>query len=335
MEIYHINNKNNVSISITNFGLRVLALKVPNKDGDLVDVVLGFDNLYDYEKDSTQYFGSIIGQYANRIENAQFSLNEIDYLLEKNEGNHHIHGGSKGYHKVLWKLVKAEKNKLRFYHLFAEKKGSYPGNTGVYVNYSINDDNEFTIEYEATSDKDTIMNLTNHTYFNLKGEGNGNVSNHFITINSDYYLSTDKESLPVKIESVVNTSLDYRVKKRIGDGLENQCQNLKQSNGFDHCYVLKNTLGNKLNHAAILEEPENGIIMNVFTTEPGMQFYTGNFLDGSVNGKSGKPYPIYSGVCLETQKFPNTPNRPDFPSALLKKNHQYKSTTIYSFSTKK
>ena len=335
MEIYHINNKNNVSISITNFGLRVLALKVPNKDGDLVDVVLGFDNLDDYQNESTQYFGSIVGQYANRIENAQFTLNEIDYHLEKNGGNNHIHGGSNGYHKVSWKLVKADKNNLRFYHLFTEEKNNYPGDTHVYVNYSINDQNEFMIEYEATSEKDTIINLTNHTYFNLKGEGNENVFDHFITINSDSYLTTNKEIIPLKIKSVIDSPFDHRTKNRIGDFLENLSEPLKPSKGFDHCYVLKDKLNNELIHAATLEEPENGIIMKVFTTEPGIQLYTGNFLDGLTKGKTGKPYPQYSGVCLETQKFPNSPNRPDFPSALLKKNHQYKSTTIYSFSTKK
>ena len=334
MEKYEIHNENNISISVTNFGLRIMSLKVPNNRGVLVDVVLGFDDLDDYHKKEGQYFGSIIGQYANRIEGGQFSIHKNRYQLEKNEGNNHIHGGSKGYHTVIWKLIEASIGKLKFYHFFEDNTNGYPGNTHVFVTYSITNDDEFIIEYEVTSDKDTIINVTNHSYFNLKGEGNGDVLDHLITIHSDFYLQTNKDLIPEEIKLVENTPLDLRLATRIGNPSAFEHPELKNSKGFDHCYVLKKQHNDELVHAATLEEISGGIIMKVYTTEPGMQFYTGNFLNGSLTGKSGYNYHEYAGVCLETQRYPNSPNRSDFPTSVLKSNTRFTSKTIYQFSTK-
>lgn len=330
-KIYEISNKNGVRLRVSNFGLRILSLYVPNKNGDSIDVVLGFNNLDDYLHESTQYFGSIVGQYANRIKDAQFNLNGVTYYLEKNEGDSHIHGGSNGYHFVHWNLVKQSSNKLRFHCFFPDKENGYPGNTHVFVNYSISDKNEFIIEYEATSDADTIINLTNHSYFNLKGEGNGNILDHWVSIDSNYYLSVDDNSIPREISSVEGTPLDFRIRTMIGSEEKFQHKELKNSLGFDHCYVLKDELNQELVHAATVEESEGGIIMKVFTNEPGFQFYTGNFIDGDMKGKLGETYKKYAGFCIETQRFPNSPNREDFPSSILRSNERYTSKTIYQF----
>ncbi|SED13773.1 aldose 1-epimerase [Tenacibaculum sp. MAR_2009_124] len=324
-------NKNNVSIKITNYGLRILTLNVPDKNGHIEDVVLGFDKLDDYLTESGQYFGCIIGQYANRIENGRFILNGKKIQLDKNEKGNHLHGGCYGYHNVIWEVSAVSHNKLNFQYTFKESETGYPGTTKVEVFYELTENNEFIITYEAKSDKDTIISLTNHAYFNLKGEGNGTIEDHFVKINANHYLSINESCIPNEIQEVDSLPLDLRDSTELKDVLRSEFSQITLANGLDHCYVLKKELNNHLNYTATVEDKSSGRILNVYTTEPGVQLYTGNFLDGTLVGKSQKAYQKYAGLCIETQQFPNAPNEKEFPSPVLKASKKYTSTTVYQF----
>ncbi|CAM1373257.1 aldose epimerase family protein [Tenacibaculum xiamenense] len=328
---FALKNKNNVSVKITNYGLRILALSVPDRNGDFDNVVLGFNGMEDYLTESGQYFGCIIGQYANRIKNGRFNLNGKLIQLDQNEKENHLHGGLHGYHNVVWEAKVVSDSKLKFQYIFEESKTGYPGNTTVEVLYELTENNEFIITYEAIATEDTIISLTNHSYFNLKGEGNGTIEDHLVTINANYYLSIDEHYIPNKIQRVENLPLDLRNSRELNDSLVSKFSQISLANGIDHCYVLKKTLNDELNYAAKVEDTASGRIMKVYTTEPGVQLYTGNFLDGTLFGKSNKPYHKYAGLCLETQQFPNAPNEKEFPSPVLKANKKYTSTTVYQF----
>lgn len=334
MNIYTLTNKNGVSAKITNYGGIVVSLNVPDKSGQLGDVVLGFDNLEDYRK-AHPFFGALAGRYGNRIANGKFSLNGIEYRLAQNDGPNSLHGGLKGFDKVIWKAKPIDTPAgptLELTYLSQDGEEGYPGNLSVKVVYTLTHDNELRIDYTATTDKDTIVNLTHHSYFNLAGAGKGDILDHELMIKADRFTPVDETLIPTgELKPVAGTSFDFTRPTKIGLRIDQEDEQLKFGRGYDHNYVLTKADGS-LALAARVFEPTSGRVMEVWTTEPGIQFYSGNFLDGSNIGKGGQPYPRRSGFCLETQHFPDSPNHPNFPSTVLKSGETYRSTTIYKFS---
>ncbi len=325
---FTLKNKHDMTVKIINFGGIVTSLLVPDKTGKLDDVVLGFDNLADYLAEHP-YFGALIGRYANRIAKGRFVLNGKEYQLALNDGKNHLHGGNIGFNKVVWDAVEfcnAEGAGVELNYLSKDGEENYPGNLSTTVRYLLNDQNELVIKYLATTDQPTIVNLTHHGYFNLKGEGCGDILDHEIMINADRYTAVDEELIPTgELIPVDNTPLDFTTWQPIGARIK------KLPGGYDHNYVL-NRKGPELTLAASVREPKSGRVMTVYTTEPGMQFYTGNFLDGTLTGKRGVKYGKHSGFCLETQHFPDSPNHPAFPSTVLNPGEVYQQTTIYQFT---
>ncbi len=319
-EVYLITlgNKNGVEVSITNFGGAIRSIKAPDRNGVFADVVLGYDTLDEYVK-NPRYLGALIGRYANRIARGKFSLNGVEYQLAQNNGANHLHGGNKGFDKRVWDATESESG-LRLEYLSKDGEENYPGNLNVAVTYSLNDQNELRIEYHATTDKDTIVNLTNHSYFNLAGSGD--ILGHELTLNSDGYIPVSDDLIPTgEIHSVENTSFDFRTARAIAEG------------GYDHNFVLNDWNRGSIRSVARLREPTSGRVMEVLTTQPGMQFYAGNFLDGSLIGKGGVAYQKYGALCLETQHYPDSPNHPDFPSTVLRSGETYDEITVYKFTT--
>lgn len=341
VSIYTLKNSNGMTAEITNYGGIIVKLTAPDKNGKYEDVVLGFNSLDDYVKDNSPYFGALIGRYGNRIGQGKFTLNGKTYTLAKNNEPNGIpcalHGGLKGFDKVVWKaeplLVKNTAG-LKLEYLSKDGEEGYPGNLKVTVTYWLTNKNEVKIDYSAVTDKPTPVNLTNHSYFNLKGEGNGDILDHELILNADKFTPVDKGLIPTgKLESVKGTPFDFTSLHKIGERVEEDNEQLKIARGYDHNWVL-NHKGNKLSLAASVYEPTTGRVLEVFTTQPGIQFYCGNFLDGSLKGKSGKPYNFRNGFALETQHFPDSPNHPNFPNTILKPGETLKSTTIFKFSTK-
>jgi len=330
--LYTISNKNGMKAQVTNFGAIVVSLLVPDKNGKLDDVVLGYDNVCNYF-DNLSYFGAIIGRHANRIEDAHFELNGVSYDLEKNELKNHLHGGSKGFHKVIWKKVDSEdvSNSITFTYLSKDKEQNYPGNLKVNVTYTITDDNSFEIDYYAVSDKDTVVNLTNHTYFNLSGKQLNNILDHEIKIYADKFTPVDKDCIPTgEICDVDGTVLDFTEMKPIKSGIFSDDIQVVYGNGFDHNWVL-NEKGDSLKQAAEVFDPLSGRRMEVYTTKPGLQFYSGNAIKSLQTGKYGIQYKPRSGFCLETQFFPNSMKHRHFPSPILLKGKEYRHKTIHKF----
>ncbi|RXP57923.1 galactose mutarotase [Lutibacter sp. HS1-25] len=334
IKLFTIKNKNNLSATFTNYGQRLVTLMVPDKDGNLADIVLGFYTLDEYKNASENYFGSSVGRYGNRIAKGKFSIDGETYTLATNNGENHLHGGAKGFNDEIWKGVQLAENKLEFSRLSPDMEEGYPGNLNVKVTYTLTNENELVMKYEATTDKPTVVNLTHHSFFNLKGDGEGSINNHILTINANAYTPVNKTLIPTgEIESVVGTPFDFTSPKTIGRDLEIENEQLSNGFGYDHNFVLneepKNEAG--LIFAARVEEPEHGRVMEIYTNEPGLQFYGGNFLDGKTVGKSGKPYNYRGAFCLETQHFPDSPNQTNFPSTLLKPGEKYNSVCIYKF----
>lgn len=332
-DLFVLTNMNGLKLYVSNYGLRVVSWLVPDKLGNLKDIVLGFDNLDAYRSKKGRYFGCIIGQYANRIAKGRFTLDNKVYYLSQNDGENHLHGGEVGFGDLVWHVEKISNNSITFSRKFSETDNEYPGNLWVQVTYSLSDNNEFRIDYRATTDKTTIINLTHHSFFNLKGEGEGTIEDHYIAINADHYTPVDHTKVPIHgIHCVDATPFDLRSSALLSGSIgDNEHRQLKEAGGFDHNFVLRSEPLEKdeLVFAARLEEPVSGRVLEVHTTEPGMQFYTGNFLDGSLRGKSGKRYLRHGGLCLETQHFPNSPNTPEFPVTRLEPGQVYKSSTIY------
>lgn len=336
VEIYTLTNHNNMSVRITNYGGIILSLTLPDKYGRIDDITLGYERLADYQQD-TYYFGALIGRYANRIENAKFSLNNKTYNLAKNDGNNHLHGGHQGFNKVIWKpqlITDDIQTKLILKYYSQDGEENYPGNLQVQVTYSLTEDNELCIDYSAVTDQDTIVNLTNHAYFNLAGHKQRNILDHQLRICADYFTPINRGFTPTgEIYSVKNTAMDFRTLTTINTKLNNTDPQLVYGQGFDHNWMLNSDAqGKQLKKAAELLEPGSGRFMEVFTTKPGIQFYSGNFLKGPIRGKDNAVYYKHSGLCLETQYFPNSPNYNHFPSPFLKANESYNHTTIYKFS---
>lgn len=336
VDLFTLTNRNGVQAKITSYGGIVVSLKVPDRDRKFDDVVLGFNDLDSYLK-GHPYFGAIIGRYGNRIAKGRFALNGVEYKLAVNNGENHLHGGIKGFDKVVW-TAKETKTRLgpaiALTYLSKDGEEGYPGNLQVRVVYTLTDSNELRIDYAASTDKDTVMNLTHHSYFNLAGEGNGDILNHQVVLKADRFTPTDSGSIPTgELRSVVGTPFNFLTATAIGARIDQDEEQLRLGNGYDHNFVVNGRPGT-LRQAATVYEPTSGRVMGVWTTEPGMQFYTGNFLDGTLNGKAGKVYPRRSGFCLETQHYPDSPNEPAFPTTTLKKGATYRSTTIYRFSTR-
>lgn len=335
--LYTLSNSNGVNIAITNYGGRIVSILVPDKDGNFADVCLGYNSIEDYFTNPEQFFGSLIGRYGNRIANGKFTLDGQEYTLATNNGKNHLHGGPKGYHAVLWDVVDSSSNMLKLKYLSADMEEGYPGNLEVTVTYSLNDENELKLEYQATTDKKTVVNLTNHSYFNLAGEGSGEkINDHYLMINADYFTPVDSTLIPTgELAPVEGTPFDFRTPKQIGRDIEEQHQQLIFGKGYDHNFVLNKPNEGEMTLAARVREPESARVLEVYTTEPGIQFYGGNFMTGENSGKAGTAYGHRTGFCLETQHFPDSPNQPDFPSTVLTPGETYNSTTIFKFTVEK
>ncbi|MGE5614614.1 MAG: aldose epimerase family protein [Bacillota bacterium] len=335
INLYTLKNKNNMSVGIINYGGIIVYINVPDRNGHIDDVNLGYDNLESYIKKG-QYFGAIIGRHANRIENAEFEINGKTYRLAKNDGKNHLHGGNRGFDKVVWQagIVDYEgAQSLELKYLSPDGEENYPGNLDVKVLYTLTDDNAIRIDYFAVSDKDTVVNLTNHAYFNLSGHGSGDILDHQVMIDADYFTVINDECIPTgEIRDVANTPMDLRTLKTIRDGITSNDGQIACGRGYDHNWVLKVT-GNKPEKAAEVYDPKTGRVMEVFTTKPGLQFYSGNFMEHTI-GKGGSVYDYRGALCLETQYFPNGTKHKHFPSPFLKAGEEYRHTTIYKFSAR-
>lgn len=325
---YTLTNANGIRAQILTYGGIVKSLYVPDSNGKVADVVLGYDSLNEYIND-TVYFGAIIGRYANRIAKGKFTLEGTEYTLAKNNGPNHLHGGIKGFHKVVWDGRAIEQDDgpaLKLTYDSPDGEEGYPGNLRCTVIYTLTNNNELKISYEAQTDKTTIVSLTHHSYFNLAGYNGGDILGHELTINADNYTPADDESIPTgQIKAVEKTPLDFTKPTAIGLRIA------QVKGGYDHNYILNKSQSSPA-FAARVREPKTGRVMEVYTTEPGMQFYSGNFLDETIKGK-GITYKQHSGFCLETQHFPDSPNKPEFPSTVLKPSEKYSSLTIYKFRT--
>ncbi len=329
-------NRSGVEAKIITYGGIIVSLKVPDRNGKLDDVVLGFDNLEDYITKSP-YFGAITGRYANRIAGGKFTLDGTEYTLARNNGPNHLHGGIKGFDKVVWEIERAtasggilgaDRAELKLSYLSKDGEEGYPGNLECTVTYTLTAENELKISYEATTDKPTVVNLTNHSYWNLAGQGNGDILAHELMLNADDYTPVDEGLIPTgEIRPVRGTPMDFTRPMTIGSRIKQV-----DIGGYDHNFVLNGRPG-KMKLCARVYEPTSGRVMEIHTTEPGVQFYTGNFLDGSLTGKQGRVYKKHYAFCLETQHFPDSPNKPNFPSVVLRPGQKYRSQTVYSFST--
>jgi aldose 1-epimerase len=333
---YTLTNKNGMEARIINFGGTLVSLKVPDRAGKLADVVLGYDTLEEYAA-GTNYFGATIGRYGNRIAHGKFTLDGVKYTLAQNNGENSLHGGAKGFNKVVWTAKEVSSKdgpSLQLNYLSKDGEEGYPGNLSVQVVYTLTDRNELQIDYSATTDKDTVLNLTHHSYFNLRGQGEGDILDHRLTLHADRFTPVDAGLIPTgELRNVQGTPFDFRTPVAIGARINQDDEQLKLGKGYDHNWVLNRKAGDPLSLAAKVEEATTGRVMEVWTTEPGIQFYTGNFLDGK-SGKGGKVYNARYAFCLETQHFPDSPNHPDFPSTVLKPGAHFHSKTIYRFSAK-
>ncbi|MBX2896127.1 MAG: galactose mutarotase [Cyclobacteriaceae bacterium] len=325
-----LTNSNGLKATITPYGGKVISLWVPDKNGTLGDIVLGYDSASQYPS-GNPYFGALIGRYGNRIGKGQFSIDGTAYQLATNNGANSLHGGPGGFHNVLWTVAETTPNSTTLTYNSADGEEGYPGTLTAKVIYTLTNDNELTIDYEATTDKATVVNLTHHSFFNLAGEGVGDILNHKLQIIADAFTPVDEGLIPTgELKPVAGTPFDFNKPTAIGARINQEDVQLKFGKGYDHNWVLKRT-GEGLSLAAVVSEPISGRTMEVWTSEPGLQFYSGNFLNGTEGGKDGKQYPYRSGFCLEAQHFPDSPNKPEFPSTLLKPGEVYKQQTVYKF----
>ena len=337
VSVYTLKNPHGMELTVTNYGGIIVSLRVPDRGGKLDDVVLGYDSLADYEP-SSPYFGAIIGRYGNRIARGRFTLDGRAYTLATNNGPNHLHGGVRGFDKVVWEAAPFERRGgdsvgLVFRHTSPDGDEGYPGTLRATVTYTLTAKNELIFDYHATTDRATLVNLTQHSYFNLAGDGKGDILGHVVTINADRFTPVDSTLIPTgEIRSVAGTPFDFRTPTPIGARIEQNDQQLRYGPGYDHNFVLnKSGKQGEPTLAARVLELTTGRVMEIYTTEPGLQFYSGNFLDGTLRGKQGVVYKHRYGFAMETQHFPDSPNKPAFPSTILRPGEEYRSRTIYRF----
>ncbi len=333
VEMFTLRNSKGMEAAILTYGGIVQSLKVPAQSGGPVDVVLGFDDLNGYLTDSP-YFGAIVGRYGNRIGNARFVLDGVEYKLPANDGKNCLHGGTKGFDKRVWTPKETSGPNgpaLELTYLSKDGEEGFPGNLTSIVTYSLSNQNELRIDYRATTDKPTVLNLTNHSYFNLGGQGEGDILGHEVTIEADRFTPVDSTLIPTgQLQAVAGTPLDFRQPHAIGERIDADNEQLKFAKGYDHNFVLNHAPGS-ISLAARVRDPKSGRVLEVSTDQPGLQFYTGNFLDGHIHGKGGKVYPHRGAFCMETQHFPDSPNKPQFPSTVLRPGQEYRTTTVFRF----
>jgi aldose 1-epimerase len=340
--LYILKNKNNVRAAVTNYGARVVSLLVPDKSGVPTDVILGYDSIGKYLHQPETFFGAIVGRYGNRIAKGKFTLNGKQYTLATNDGANHLHGGKKGFGAHVWDGRQLNDQSVELTYISKDSEEGYPGNLSVKVVYTLTDSNELKIDYLATTDKATVLNLTNHSYFNLNGQGSGTINNHLLQINADTYTPVDSTLIPTgKIEPIAGTPFDFRQPTAIGARINDDNAQLKYGHGYDHNFVLSPvreggpSVASGLNLAATVLGDQSGIFLQVYTQEPGLQFYGGNFMKGTNPLKAAKKDDYRGAFCLETQHYPDSPNEPSFPSTELVPGKTYKTTTVYKFSVKK
>ena len=334
IELFTLKNARGMEARIMTWGATVVSLRVPDSKGRLGDIVNGFDNAESYFNHGA-YFGALIGRYGNRVAKARFTLDGREYKLYANDGANSLHGGKRGFDKRVWTPIHVDDHSVELRYLSRDGEEGYPGNLTVTVRYTVTPENELRIDYTATTDKDTVLNLTNHSYFNLAGAGNGTILDEEIEIHASKFSPVDAGLIPLgRPAAVAGTPMDFRKPMKIGARIDSAYDQLKLGKGYDHNYVLDRP-GDGLAFAARVYDPRSGRVMEVLTTQPGVQFYTGNFLDGTLKGKEGKVYIRRSALCLETQHFPDSPNKPEYPATELKPGATFRSTTVYRFSTRK
>jgi aldose 1-epimerase len=332
--LYTLTNSHGLEVKAMTYGAILVSMRVPDRKGEFADIVLGHETPEGYVP-NPPYLGALVGRYANRIAGGQFTVDGKQYQLAKNDGPNTLHGGIKGFDKVMWEGEQLKgKAAVAFTYLSKDGEENFPGNLKVKVTYTLNDENELVIDYQATTDKATPINLSQHSYFNLSGEGNGEILNHEVMLNADKFTPVDKNLIPTgELRPVKGTPMDFTTPTKIGARIDDNYDQLVLGHGYDHNFVI-NRKGAGLELAARVYEPTSGRVLEVLTTQPGVQFYSGNFLDGTVTGKQGHVYKRRYGFCLETQHFPDSPNHPDFPSAILKPGETFLSKTVFKFSTK-
>lgn len=330
-DLITLQNTHGITTQITNYGARVVSLWVPDKEGHFEDVVLGYDTVEKYLS-TKNFYGTAVGRYANRIAHSSFELEGVHYKLFDNERGSNLHGGPNGFHDVVWDLKKVGTQQVEFAYISVDGEEHFPGTLTVSLVYTLTNQNELKIEFKASTDKTTHVNLTTHSYFNLLGAGNGRIEHHELMINANHFLPTNNISIPLgNSQTVKDTPFDFRSRKEILPQLEMEDEQLEFGGGFDHTFVL-DTHGDRTQLAAELYEPHFGRVLKVYTNEPGIQFYSGNFSDDPILGKWEKQYRSRGALCLETQHFPNSPNQPEFPSTVLHPGEEYVSTCIYQFA---
>jgi aldose 1-epimerase len=337
VSLYTLNSGNGLVLQVTNYGLRVVSLWAPDKNGHYSDVSVGYENIERYiNNEGERFLGSIVGRYANRIANGAFTLDGEEYHLPQNNNGQTLHGGLHGLDRVVWQVDDASATAVRFSYRSPDGDEGFPGNLNIAVEYSVTPENEFKITYEAETDKPTVVNLSNHTFFNLKGEGNGDITGHILTIHADHITPVNTLLIPDgTLLPVDGTPFDFRTPVRIGERIDDNHPQLQNGKGYDHNWALGAAKKQSVELAATLYEPHSGRTMEVYTDQPGVQFYSGNFFDGKANGKYGKPIGFREALALETQHFPDSPNQPAFPSTRLNPGEVYTHTCIYKFKAVK
>ncbi|TKC00141.1 aldose epimerase family protein [Pedobacter cryophilus] len=327
VQLHFLENNNGLKVGICNYGARITHFFVPDKGN--TDIVLGFDNLEGYLNATERYHGVTVGPFANRINDAQFILDGITHQLEANNGKNSLHGGSSGFHNKIWDILEVERNTITLKVTNSDREGGFPGNLACQITFTLTNENELRMDYSAISDQNTVINLTNHAYFNLNGAGNGDILNHQVKIDADEFVEIDETCIPTgKLLKVADGAFDFRKPKPIGQDINIENDQLLMGNGYDHSFVL-NKNENDFTFAATAKGDLTAITLEVYTTEPAMQFYTGNFLNDLDKGKMGKIYKARTGFCFETQHHPDSPNQPQFPSTFLAANQEFKSATVY------
>ncbi len=330
--LYILRNANGMEVSLTNFGARVVTIFTPDRDGNLEDVAVGYGSLDDFINKQENFFGATIGRYGNRIGDAKFMLDDEEYVLDPNDNGNTLHGGRGGFHRKYWSASNVSDQSVTFSYTSPDGEEGYPGTLETQVTYSLNDDNELKIDYHATTDKPTVVNLTNHTYFNLGGTGE-TITDHLLQINAEYISEVDDELIPTgNMLGVKGTPFDFSSRTAIGDRINDENEQMAFGKGYDHNFVVMTNASDSLVKHGELYDPASGRLMEIFSMEPGLQFYAGNFMNGQQSGKYGESLEYREALCLETQHFPDSPNKPDFPSTRLNPGEEYHTVTIYKFS---